>query len=145
MGRSLTAARSRVTALDEHRIAVRHGACVEVLRSDEILSVHATGNFVRIVVQAGVLRVNAPLRATLDCLCRFGVLRIHRSTAVNTARIRRVVGRGRHRVYVVLDTGSEMAVGRAYQSEVRKTIGAASVDGNHRDQHESNVSARSQP
>jgi len=59
----------------------------------------------------------------IDMVRTFGILRIHRGIAVNGAHIRRVVGRGRHRVVVVLNNGVELKVGRAFQSTLRLDLG----------------------
>jgi DNA-binding LytR/AlgR family response regulator len=60
----------------------------------------------------------------LDCLTPIGVLQIHRSTAVHATKVRQVVGLGSHGLFVVLDDGRRLAVGRAFQRTVRAHFGA---------------------
>ena len=111
-----------LTILNDHRIAIREGASMHIVQVDDIVSVHANRNVTRIAIRDCDIRVHLPFAVVLDALREFGVVRIHRGRAVNMARVRRLVGRGRHRVVLVLDGGAEHSVGRAFQSAIRARI-----------------------
>jgi len=108
--------------LNDHRIAFREGASMHIVQADDIVSVHADRNVTRIAIRDCDIRVHLPFAVVLDALREFGVVRIHRGRAVNMARVRRLVGRGRHRLVLVLDGGVEHRVGRAFQSAIRTRI-----------------------
>jgi len=108
--------------LNDHRIAIREGASMHIVQVDDIVSVHANRNVTRIAIRDCDIRVHLPFAVVLDALREFGVVRIHRGRAVNMARVRRLVGRGRHRLVLVLDGGVEHRVGRAFQSAIRTRI-----------------------
>jgi DNA-binding LytR/AlgR family response regulator len=96
-----------------------------LVRGDAILLARSVGNYTYLVTEAGEHSLRVPLGLVVEELRVFGLSRIHRSVAVNMARVRRVVGRGRHRLCVVLSTGVEIEVGRSYQRSVRAALGAA--------------------
>jgi len=108
--------------LNDHRIAIREGASMHIVQADDIVSVHADRNVTRIAIRDCDIRVHLPFAVVLDALREFGVVRIHRGRAVNMARVRRLVGRGLHRLVLVLDGGVEHRVGRAFQSAIRTRI-----------------------
>jgi len=108
--------------LNDHRIAIREGASMHIVQADDIVSVHADRNVTRIAIRDCDIRVHLPFAVVLDALREFGVVRIHRGRAVSMARVRRLVGRGRHRLVLVLDGGVEHRVGRAFQSAIRTRI-----------------------
>jgi DNA-binding LytR/AlgR family response regulator len=95
-----------------------------LLRADAILLARSTGNYTTLVTDSGEHSVRAPLTFVVQELRGFGLMRIHRAAAVNMEHVRRLVGRGRHRLVVVLDTGVEVEVGRAFQRLVRTRLGA---------------------
>lgn len=119
MGAVTTGAR-RVEPLGDDRVAVRHGAAVEIVRARDLLFIRAMRNACRITTVNGEVPVNAPLHEVVVAFSDLRLLRIHRGAAVNLARARRLVGRGGHRVSVVLDTGHELMVGRDFQPLVRR-------------------------
>jgi DNA-binding LytR/AlgR family response regulator len=43
--------------------------------------------------------------------------------AINANRVRRLVGQGRHRLMLTLDTGDEFLVGRQFQRATRSRFG----------------------
>jgi DNA-binding LytR/AlgR family response regulator len=89
------------------------------------VSVHSNRNVTRLVTQSGEICIYVPFREVVQALAAVNVLRIHRGIAVNVARVRRIVGRGRHRLFIVLDSGCELTVGRAYQAAIRRQFGAS--------------------
>ena len=118
----ITRTSNGLTILNDHRIAIREGASMHIVQVDDIVSVHAERNVTRIAIRDCDIRVYLPFGVVLDGLRDFGVVRIHRGSAVNMARVRRLVGRGRHRLFVVLDGGAEHSVGRAFQSAIRARV-----------------------
>jgi DNA-binding LytR/AlgR family response regulator len=111
-----------MTILEDDRIAFREGASTHIVEAGDIVSAHACRNVTRIVTRHADVRVYLPFTVVLDALRRFGVEQIHRCSAVNMARVRRIVGLGRHRLVVVLDNGAEHAVGRGFQSALRARV-----------------------
>ena len=111
-----------LTILTDDRIAIRVGASVHIVRGDDIMSVHASRNSTRIATRGTDIRVHLPFATVLDALRRFDLMRIHRGSAVNMSRVCCIVGRGQHRLFVVLDGGTEHSVGRGFQSAVRAHI-----------------------
>jgi len=114
-----------IAVLSDDRIAVRRGSSVDVIRSRDVVSVHSKRNVTRLVLSGGEMCVYLPFRQALDLLSHAQILRIHRGIGVNAARVRRIVGRGRHRLFVVLDTGCELTVGRAYQAAIRRQFASS--------------------
>jgi DNA-binding LytR/AlgR family response regulator len=121
-GALMTRTSNGLAILNDHRIAIREGASMHIVQAYDIVSVHANRNVTRIAIHDCDIRVYLPFTAVLDALRAFGVVRIHRGSAVNMARVRRVIGRGRHRLVVVLDGGAEHSVGRAFQAAIRARI-----------------------
>lgn len=113
-----------VNTLDDERIAVRRGSAVDVIRRVDLLSVHSRRNVTRLVTRSDELWIYVPFGQVVDALQPMGVLRIHRGIAVNIACVRRLVGRGQHRVFLVLEDDRELTVGRGYQAGVRRHFGA---------------------
>jgi len=108
--------------LSGDRIAVRHGSSVNIVHVSDIATIRAMRNVTCIATRHGELRVTLPFGSALDCLSPFGIMRIHRSAAVNVARILRIVGGGRHRLVIALDDGTEHHVGRSFQPELRAQL-----------------------
>ena len=125
-GRRPDARSGSICRLDRDTVAVRHGASIFLLRPDEIIAVRSARNYTTIVSTAGELRVRATISEVVDTLSAFGVVRICRHSAANLARVRQLVGRGGHKLAIVLDDGTEMTVGRSFQREIRALFGNSS-------------------
>jgi DNA-binding LytR/AlgR family response regulator len=95
-----------------------------LLSVDAIVLARSAGNYTRLVTESSEHEVRAPLTFIVEMLQAFGFARIHRAAAVNMGHVRRLVGRGRHHLSVVLSTGVEIEVGRAYQRVTRARLGA---------------------
>ena len=117
-----------LSVLDGGRVALRNVGVTELLCADAILLARSAGNYTLLVTESGEHRVRAPLTFVVDALKTFGLARIHRAAAVNMGQVRRLIGRGQHRLCVVLCTGMEVDVGRGYQRLIRTRLGA----GTHR-------------
>ena len=116
------ARRSRPTCirlLDGDRVAIRRGPTTNFFHHRDIRSAHSAGNNTLINTGHGEIRVHQPLGAVLEDLGSIGLIQIHRSTAVNLAAVRQLVGCGRHRVRLRLDDDSWLDVGRQFQRTVR--------------------------
>jgi DNA-binding LytR/AlgR family response regulator len=111
--------------LPDGRLAIRHGSCVDIIRPADIVSIHARKNMTRVATVDTSIQAYVSFGDVVEMVRAFGVFRIHRGIAVNSAHIRRVVGLGRHRVGVVLNNGIEFKVGRAFQSALRLHLGIA--------------------
>ncbi|WP_068875410.1 MULTISPECIES: LytTR family DNA-binding domain-containing protein [unclassified Phenylobacterium] len=101
-------------------LALRDGA-VQV-RLSEILYVEAEGDYVRVHTEGTahfLRRTIGGLAAELDPT-RF--LRISRSAIVQIARLKAVARRGRRGVWVALDDGRELKVGRTYEGDVWRRL-----------------------
>lgn len=114
-----TERRPAIRVLDAGRIAIRCGPAITVVDLCDIILAQTSRNTTVIVTRFGELRVRETLRTVLELLGVSGLTRIHRRTAVNGLKVRRVVGRGNHRLLVFLDDGRCLAVGRGFQREVR--------------------------
>ena len=113
-----------VHTLDDERIAIRRGSAVDIVRRVDLVSVHSKRNITRLLTRSQEICIYVPFSQVVDALRPAGVLRIHRGVAVNIAYVRRIVGRGQHRVFVVLEDGRELPVGRGYQRTIRLRFGA---------------------
>jgi DNA-binding LytR/AlgR family response regulator len=112
-----------VVLLRDDRLAIRHGGCLDIVRPADIISVHAKKNLTCVVTRDATIRAYVPICDVIEILGRFGVVRIHRGVGVNIAHVRRMVGGGRHRLTVVLDTGVALTVGRVFQPAFRLQLG----------------------
>ena len=115
-----------LSVLGDGWISLRHTSATDVLRAGDVISVQAAGNNTVIVTNTDRHTVHATIRSTIEKLEPFGLIQIHRGAAINIARVRRLIGRGRHRLRIVLDTGEEMVVGRSFERIVRERFGARS-------------------
>lgn len=114
--------RSRPTCirlLDGGQVAIRRGATINFFHHRDIRSAHSAGNNTLINTRRGEIRLHQPLRAVLEDLGSIGLIQIHRSTAVNLAAIRQLVGCGQHRVRLRLDDDRWLDIGRQFQRTIR--------------------------
>jgi DNA-binding LytR/AlgR family response regulator len=105
-------------------VALRSARSTELLSVDAIVFARSVGNYTLLATESSEHAVRAPLTVIVEVLQAFGLARIHRTSAVNIGHVRRLVGRGRHHLSVVLSTGVEVEVGRAYQRAIRAQLGA---------------------
>ena len=113
---------ARVRLLDGTHLAVSYGALTDVIPIGEILVVRAEQNATHFVTHRRAFKVRSPLRVVLVKLAGAGLVQLRRDVAVNSAKIRRVVGAGGHRLHVVLEDESSIDVGRTYQRAVRNGL-----------------------
>jgi DNA-binding LytR/AlgR family response regulator len=111
------------------RVAIRHGAATHLVRPDDIRAARSQGNYTIIATRHGEIRVRTPIATVVAELSRFGVIRVHRRGAARLECVRCIEGRGRHKLVIVLEDGSEMDVGRAYQPRIRSMVARVSAEG----------------
>jgi DNA-binding LytR/AlgR family response regulator len=114
-----------ILILDELRVAIRHGATTTIVDHDEIVLAKSERNMTRIVTMDGEYRVREPFHAALARLASVGMTQVHRCAAVNSRRVRQLVGRGQHRLLILLNDGRSVVVGRNYQPRVKRQFGGS--------------------
>lgn len=110
---------ARLSFTSDGRLALRFGRATDLIAIESIAAVRADGNHTIFCSDGGEVRVRACLGWVVEQMRPFGLMAVGRRFAVNAARVRRVAGKGEHRLVVVLDTGMEVPVGRGYQRQVR--------------------------
>ena len=110
---------TRFRVIDAERIAVCWGSSTELLAWSDIVSVHSLRNCSVITACGRTIKVRATLRAVVAELAALGLMQVRRDTAINSTRVRRLVGAGRHRLIMILDDDSRVEVGREFQRQVR--------------------------
>jgi len=106
------------------RIAIRSGASTEVVDWDDIMLARSAKNHTWIVTRRGAIRVRRPLQVVIEALAVLGFIQIHRCTAVNDSKVRRLVRSGRRQLDILLEDDVRLEVGRQYQGVVRARFGA---------------------
>jgi DNA-binding LytR/AlgR family response regulator len=100
-------------------IAVDWGATTEVISWSEVITVNSVGNHTELATPGRELRVRCPLKTIVATLAPLGLIQVRRDVAVNSNRVRRIIGAGGHRLLLVLDGGACIRVGRQFQSDMR--------------------------
>lgn len=115
---------SAALAVVDGRIALRRASTTELVHLDQLRFAKSDGNYVTLAADGGSYRVRAPLRAFVERPeCRLE--QVHRRVAVCLHRVCRVVGGGGHRLLLILDSGEVIEVGRLFQAEIRRRLGAS--------------------
>jgi two-component system LytT family response regulator len=94
---------------------VDDGRRIARLRPDQIDWIEAADNYVRIHRAAVEYLVRETLAGIVRRLDGAGVVRIHRSFAVNLARIVELRPKGHGEVHILLEGGAVVPIGRAYR------------------------------
>ncbi|HSQ30845.1 MAG TPA: LytTR family DNA-binding domain-containing protein [Gemmatimonadaceae bacterium] len=121
MGGSL----DRLSVIDGDRVAIRHGASTQVVSREDLICARAARNGTMIVTRRGTFKVREAMSAVVERLAHVGLVQIHRGVAVNSSKIRQLVGRSQHRLAVILDDDVRFAVGRQFQPLIRARFGAS--------------------
>ena len=114
--------RPRFRVVGTDRIAVCWGSSTELIAWPEVVSVHSVRNYVVIAACGRMIKVRSTLRAVVADLAVFGLMQVRRDAAVNVARVRRLIGAGRHRLLMILDDDRRIEVGRDFQRQVRARL-----------------------
>ena len=117
-------AASRLRTVGTGRISLDWGATTEVIQWSDVISLHSVRNHTEIVMRGRTLKVRCPLKAIVVRLAALGLVQVRRDVAVNGGRVRRLIGAGRHRLTLVLESGDCVEVGRQFQRDVRARFGA---------------------
>lgn len=113
----------RLCVLDADRIAVRYRSSTRVFLCEEIICARAAKNGTWIVTRQGDVKIREPIGTVVERLEALGIVRIHRGIAVNAAKVRQLVGRGQHRLGIILEDGRVFQVGRQFQRLIRGRYG----------------------
>jgi len=113
-----------VLVLDGERVALCHGATTTIVGRDDIILAESERNVTRIITGDEAFCVHAPFHSVLKRLTEVGMIQVHRRVAVNPRKVRQLVGRGQHRLLMLLNDGRSVSVGRNYQSHVKRQFGA---------------------
>ena len=122
-GSSAAVRAERLCVLDGDRIAIRYRSSTQVILREEIICARAAKNGTWIVTRQGDFRIREPMGAVVERLEAVGIVQIHRGIAVNAAKVRQLVGRGQHRLGIVLEDGRVFQVGRQFQRLIRGRYG----------------------
>jgi len=112
-----------VRIIDPGNVGIRQGSTTVVVSWRDIIHVRAERKRTWFATTSGPLKSSGTLVDVVDTLSPLGLVRVHRGLAINSSRVRRLVGRGRHRLILTLDTGDEFLVGRQFQRLVRSRFG----------------------
>jgi hypothetical protein len=85
-------------------------------------AVHAAGNYVELRAAGQVHLLRETLSSVDAQLASHGFVRVHRSHLVRAAAVAALLRRRPGGLFVRLDDGSEVPVGRAYQSALREAV-----------------------
>ncbi len=122
-GSSAALRAERLCVLDGDRIAIRYMSSTQVFAWDEIICARAAKNGTWIVTRQGDFKIREPMGTVVERLEAAGIVRIHRGIAVNSAKVRRLVGRSQHRLGIILEDGRVFQVGRRFQRLIRGRYG----------------------
>lgn len=114
----------RLCVLDGERIAIRYRSSTQVFLREEIICARAAKNGTWIVTRQGDFKIREPIGTVVERLEVAGIVQIHRGIAVNAAKVRQLVGRGQHRLGIILEDGRVFQVGRQFQRLIRGRYGA---------------------
>lgn len=104
------------------RLLVRQGDVLRVVTSEEILAMAAQDNYVALQTLSGEWMLREPLGALLERLQHPGIVRVHRSHAVNLSHVRALVPLAGGDSELLLDDGSRVPCSRTYRGSVLRAI-----------------------
>lgn len=107
---------------DDDRLVIRSAGRVRLVAVEDIDWIEAAGTYVRIHTADQPLLLRQSLGRLEDRLHATGFVRIHRSTIVNTRRVRelRPLAHGEYRV--VLEDGTELKLSRSYRDQLDRVF-----------------------
>jgi two-component system LytT family response regulator len=105
------------------RLMIKSGSKVTFLRLDEIDYVQAAGNYVRIYVGAEMHLMRETMSQLEERLNGTSFVRIHRSTIVNTDRIRELQPTFHGDFAVTLQSGVEVTLSRGFRDKLEEHLG----------------------
>jgi two-component system LytT family response regulator len=119
----LTAATQERSSVDARsgfleRVVLKSNGCVTFLDVDDIDWIEAAGVYVYLHVGARTHLYRSSVAQLIQRLDPKRFVRIHRSAAVNTSRIRELQARSHGDYTLVLKDGKELTLSRAYRSQI---------------------------
>lgn len=105
------------------RIAVKTEGRVLILRVHEVDWIEASRDYVALHVGAEEWLVREPISALEQRLSPSGFVRIHRSTLLNTDRVRELRPLSRGEYTVILYDGTELKLSRNYRHSLNRLAG----------------------
>jgi two-component system, LytTR family, response regulator len=110
----------KLTQQPSARIAIKANGGIVFVRPDELLSVHAEGNYVVLQREVGSYLLRESISVMTDKLKPFGFIRIHRSVLVNAACVEEIEPRATGEYGLRLRGGREYTVTRKYRPNLNK-------------------------
>jgi two-component system LytT family response regulator len=104
------------------RIVLKIGGRVTFLEVKDLDWIEAAGVYLHLHISGKMHLYRSSLAAFLQRLDPQRFVRVHRSTAVNTARIRELRPRGHGDFTIVLHDGRELILSRAYRAELERWL-----------------------
>jgi two-component system LytT family response regulator len=113
---------SKVSAVD--RLPIKVNGRIIVIRVADIDWIEADGDYVSVHVGGKTWLMRETIAAVELRLVLSGFVRIHRSTLVNTERVKELRPQDKGEYTVVLDDGKELKLTRNYRASVVRLVGA---------------------
>jgi two-component system LytT family response regulator len=119
----LARAEAEATGSPAARIVVREGGRVHIVEVDDIDWIEAEDYYVELHASGRTLLLRQSMRELEEQLLGTRLVRIHRSTIVNIARIRELASVGGGDGYVVLGDGTRLRVSRSHRAALMRRLG----------------------
>jgi two-component system LytT family response regulator len=104
------------------RLVVKAQRCVELVDVADIHWAEAAGNYVRIHLEYGTVRMRSTFESLLSQLDPGVFLRIHRSIVINAGLLRRVSASNGGDGTVVLADGTRLNLSRSHRADVERYL-----------------------
>lgn len=127
LGEQIVAATQERASVDAHsgyleRVVLKSNGCVTFLDVDDIDWIEAAGVYVYLHVGPKSHLYRSSVAQLVQRLDPSRFVRIHRSAAVNTSRIRELHARSHGDYTVVLKNGAELTMSRGYRSQIESWL-----------------------
>ena len=122
--KALNRARERLARSSDERITLRRtdGRAVSLAPS-EIVWIEASGNNLTLHLRSTTLKLRATMASFCDRVRDYGVTRIHRSFAVNSALVRELQPWSHGEYVVIMDDGTRLNSSRTFRENVSMLLG----------------------
>jgi two-component system LytT family response regulator len=104
------------------RLVVKAQRSVELVNVADIHWAEAAGNYVRIHLEYGTVRMRSTFESLLARLDPEVFLRIHRSIVINAGHLRRVSASNGGDATVVLSDGTRLNLSRSHRADVERYL-----------------------
>jgi two-component system LytT family response regulator len=109
-----------------HRLVAKSGDNVSFIRFDEIDWIESAGNYARVHAGAEAHLIRETMK-NLEVRLDQRFIRVHRSTIVNSDRIKVITADATGAQWVVLRDGTRLSAGRYIESRLKKWIGRSGL------------------